>query len=121
MKLLHHTCGCFCFATLNLFASCAILVLSAIALLHCCLVSCKQNPASCDCCSHARMSHHCWWNRHVANPIKYHGYQGGRWQQIVWPLPHALLQRAAAIERESVLLVMLSCSFAQAVQQHAVA
>ncbi|WIA16278.1 hypothetical protein OEZ85_012982 [Tetradesmus obliquus] len=35
-----------------------------------------KNPASCDCCAHARMSHHCWWNRHVANPIKYHGYQG---------------------------------------------
>jgi hypothetical protein len=40
------------------------------------LLSCKQNPAACDCCSHVRMSHHCWWNRHVANPIKYHGYQG---------------------------------------------
>eukprot|EP00879_Flechtneria_rotunda_P011005 GHRR01011500.1.p1 GENE.GHRR01011500.1~~GHRR01011500.1.p1 ORF type:complete len:740 (+),score=369.93 GHRR01011500.1:184-2220(+) len=40
-----------------------------------------KNPAVCDLCGCNRMSHHCWWNRHVANPIKYHGYQGKLYQR----------------------------------------
>ena len=27
-------------------------------------------------CGHSRMNHYCWWNKHVANPIKKHGYAG---------------------------------------------
>ena len=30
----------------------------------------------CDHCGHSAMSHYCWWNRFVANPIKKFGYSG---------------------------------------------
>ena len=30
----------------------------------------------CVICGHSRMNHYCWWNKHVANPIKKHGYAG---------------------------------------------
>lgn len=27
-------------------------------------------------CRHGSLSHYCWWNKHVANPIKKFGYVG---------------------------------------------
>lgn len=36
-----------------------------------------QGNQLCPHCSHPRMSHYCWWNRFVANPIKFNGYAGG--------------------------------------------
>eukprot|EP00252_Welwitschia_mirabilis_P009544 TRINITY_DN2218_c0_g1_i3.p1 TRINITY_DN2218_c0_g1~~TRINITY_DN2218_c0_g1_i3.p1 ORF type:complete len:916 (-),score=200.01 TRINITY_DN2218_c0_g1_i3:671-3418(-) len=29
----------------------------------------------CDHCDHSPLSHFCWWNKYVANPIKRHGYK----------------------------------------------
>ena len=29
--------------------------------------------STCDHCEHGPMSHFCWWNKHVANPISRHG------------------------------------------------
>lgn len=36
----------------------------------------KSGHRKCDHCEHGPLSHYCWWNRCVANPIKRHGYQG---------------------------------------------
>ena len=27
-------------------------------------------------CGHGKMNHYCWWNKHIANPIKHFGYSG---------------------------------------------
>ena len=35
-----------------------------------------QGNRQCDQCTNGPLSHFCWWNRFVANPIKNHGYQG---------------------------------------------
>jgi hypothetical protein len=35
-----------------------------------------QGVTSCPTCGHGRISHYCWWNRYVANPIKFQGYKG---------------------------------------------
>eukprot|EP00899_Mesostigma_viride_P021630 jgi/Mesvir1/29469/Mv23041-RA.3 len=34
------------------------------------------NWRKCDHCDHSPLVHFCWWNRHIANPIKKHGYAG---------------------------------------------
>lgn len=43
------------------------------------------------------MSHYCWWNRRIANPIKYNGYEGrGRTAMLILKhqiLPVVLLRR----------------------------
>ncbi|CAL5226040.1 g8852 [Coccomyxa viridis] len=36
----------------------------------------KKNHRKCDHCGHGSLSHYCWWNKHVANPIKKFGYVG---------------------------------------------
>ncbi|MEW5314236.1 MAG: hypothetical protein WDW38_005748 [Sanguina aurantia] len=51
----------------------------------------------CDHCGHSSLSHYCWWNRYVANPIKNHGYQGeGRSAMLLLKnriMPKILLRR----------------------------
>jgi len=43
------------------------------------------------------MHHYCWWNRHVANPIKYHDYTGkGRTAMLLLKntiIPAVLIRR----------------------------
>jgi DNA repair protein RAD16 len=43
------------------------------------------------------MSHYCWWNRRISNPIKYNGYEGrGRTAMLILKhqiLPKVLLRR----------------------------
>jgi DNA repair protein RAD16 len=34
----------------------------------------SQDVRKCDLCHGSRMSHYCWWNRRVANPIKVRSY-----------------------------------------------
>jgi hypothetical protein len=42
------------------------------------------------------MSHYCWWNRRVANPIKYNGYEGrGRIAMLI--LKHQILPKACEL------------------------
>ena len=36
----------------------------------------RADWAKCEHCGHGPMQHFCWWNRMVANPIIYQGYQG---------------------------------------------
>ncbi|KAG1677040.1 hypothetical protein FOA52_001209 [Chlamydomonas sp. UWO 241] len=51
----------------------------------------------CTHCDHSAISHFCWWNRFVANPIKNHGYQGkGRSAMLLLKnqiMPTILLRR----------------------------
>ena len=51
----------------------------------------------CDLCGGPRMSHYCWWNRRIANPIKFCGYEGrGRTAMLILKhqiLPKLLLRR----------------------------
>jgi hypothetical protein len=35
-----------------------------------------QNFRKCDHCGHSPLQHYCWWNRKIANPIKFNGYVG---------------------------------------------
>lgn len=35
-----------------------------------------QGNHTCATCNHSRMNHFCWWNRVIANPIKFNGYSG---------------------------------------------
>lgn len=40
-------------------------------------VGCRaQADSLLQCCRHGSLSHYCWWNKHVANPIKKFGYVG---------------------------------------------
>lgn len=41
-----------------------------------CCSSFGKDWRKCDFCGHSPLQHFCWWNRMVANPIKYHGYSG---------------------------------------------
>ena len=34
------------------------------------------HKSKCDQCDHGPMSHYCWWNKHIANPIQRHGFHG---------------------------------------------
>ncbi|GIL87978.1 hypothetical protein Vretifemale_16018, partial [Volvox reticuliferus] len=56
-----------------------------------------RHHRQCDLCSHSPLSHYCWWNRFVANPIKAHGYSGrGRTALMLLKnriLPAILLRR----------------------------
>ncbi|GLI66752.1 hypothetical protein VaNZ11_010704 [Volvox africanus] len=56
-----------------------------------------KHHRQCDMCSHSPLSHYCWWNRFVANPIKAHGYSGrGRTALMLLKnriLPAILLRR----------------------------
>ena len=36
-----------------------------------------EDDKHCVCCGHSKGQHYCWWNKHIANPIKHHGYQEG--------------------------------------------
>lgn len=60
----------------------------------------KNDPRKCDLCAGGRMQHYCWWNRRVANPIKYCGYEGrGRTAMAILKhqiLPKILLRRTKA-------------------------
>ena len=42
------------------------------------------------------MSHYCWWNRRVANPIKYNGYEG-RGHTAMLILKHQILPKVRLI------------------------
>eukprot|EP00892_Ulva_mutabilis_P003353 jgi/Ulvmu1/138/UM001_0142.1 len=57
----------------------------------------KNDLRRCDLCRGSRMSHYCWWNRRIANPIKYNGYEGrGRTAMLILKhqiLPVVLLRR----------------------------
>jgi DNA repair protein RAD16 len=57
----------------------------------------KNDLAQCDLCKGSRMSHYCWWNRRIANPIKFYGYEGrGRTALMILKhqiLPQLLLRR----------------------------
>ncbi|GAX83352.1 hypothetical protein CEUSTIGMA_g10777.t1 [Chlamydomonas eustigma] len=57
----------------------------------------SQGHRSCENCQHGPMSHFCWWNRFVANPIKFNGYQGkGRSAMLLLKnkiMPTILLRR----------------------------
>lgn len=35
-----------------------------------------SHKSTCDKCSHGPMSHFCWWNKHISNPIQRHGFKG---------------------------------------------
>ncbi|KAI8110856.1 hypothetical protein M9434_004430 [Picochlorum sp. BPE23] len=35
-----------------------------------------SHKSTCDQCSHGPMSHFCWWNKHISNPIQRHGFKG---------------------------------------------
>ena len=35
-----------------------------------------EDGKKCVECGHGKMNHYCWWNKHIANPIKHHGYSG---------------------------------------------
>lgn len=35
-----------------------------------------SHRSACDHCKHGPMSHYCWWNRYVANPVKAYGFTG---------------------------------------------
>lgn len=43
-------------------------------------------------CSHSALSHYCWWNKYVANPIKKFGYVG-RGRSAMRLLKHEILDR----------------------------
>ncbi|PNH00737.1 ATP-dependent helicase rhp16, partial [Tetrabaena socialis] len=64
----------------------------------------SKDHRKCDTCAHAPLSHYCWWNRFVANPIKAHGYGGrGRTAMMLLKnriLPAILLRRTKALREE---------------------
>lgn len=66
------------------------------------------NYRQCDHCQHSPLAHYCWWNRHVANPIKYHGYQGkGRTAMTLLKnqiMPKILLRRTKVQCADDLLL-----------------
>ena len=45
----------------------------------------------CDHCGHSPLHHFCWWNRHVANPIKAYGF-AGRGRKALMVLKHEVLE-----------------------------
>ena len=48
--------------------------------------------SKCDDCEHGPMSHYCWWNKFVANPIKKFGYSG-KGAAAMRVLKHEVLDR----------------------------
>ncbi|BDA51349.1 probable ATP-dependent helicase rhp16 [Coccomyxa sp. Obi] len=57
----------------------------------------SSNHRKCNHCGHSPLHHYCWWNKHVANPIKKWGYVGkGRKAMLLLKhqiLPKILLRR----------------------------
>ena len=62
--------------------------------------------SQCDDCEHGPMSHYCWWNKWVANPIKRHGFSGKGAKAMItlknYVLDKTLLRRTK-VQQASVL------------------
>jgi DNA repair protein RAD16 len=51
-----------------------------------------SHKSTCDHCDHGPMSHFCWWNKHVANPISKYGFSGPKGGKAMAVLKHILSQ-----------------------------
>lgn len=65
------------------------------------------HKSKCDNCDHGPMSHYCWWNKHVANVIQRHGFNG-KGAKAMMVLKHILskicLRRTKIQEAKSLAL-----------------
>jgi len=51
-----------------------------------------SHKSKCDQCDHGPISHSCWWNRFIANPVKRHGFSGKGAKAMI-TLKHEILDK----------------------------